>query len=94
LLKAKGDVGVQLYHTFGWLASDVAKGNLQRVYGSTTIAELEWIVRNELVTSVEDVLMRRTRLCFLVPKGEVLPLAGLVGKLLQRQLGWSDKKTK
>jgi glycerol-3-phosphate dehydrogenase len=46
-----------------------------------------------MVTSIEDVLMRRTRLCFLLPKAEFLPLVSVVGKLLQKQLGWSDKQT-
>lgn len=58
------------------------------------MAELEWIVKNELVTDIEDVLMRRTRLCFLVPKREVLSLASHVGRLLQKQLKWSDSKTR
>ena len=28
LYKKKGDVGVQLYNSFGWLANEVVKGNL------------------------------------------------------------------
>lgn len=28
LYKKKGDIGVQLYNSFGWLANDVIKGNL------------------------------------------------------------------
>lgn len=51
-------------------------------------------MKNELVTDIEDVLMRRTRLCFLVQKRDVLQLAELVGKLLQKQYKWSDKKTR
>jgi glycerol-3-phosphate dehydrogenase len=66
------------------MAEEVAKGSLQRVHESTCVAELEWIVRNEMVTSIEDVLMRRTRLCFLLPKSQVLPLVSTVGKLLQK----------
>jgi glycerol-3-phosphate dehydrogenase len=69
------------------------KGNLTRVYGSTTLAELSWIVKNELVSSIDDVLMRRTRLCFLVPKEDFLPLAQYVGALMQETHGWSDKQT-
>lgn len=46
MLKQKGDIGVELYHSFGWLAKDAIKGDLTRVYGSTTIAELQWIVDN------------------------------------------------
>jgi hypothetical protein len=36
------------------------------------------------VTDIEDVLMRRTRLSFLVGKTESLPLAALIGELLQK----------
>lgn len=68
------------------------KGDMRRVFGSTTMAELEWIVKNELVTDIEDVLMRRTRLSFLVGKIESLSLAELIGRLLQKELGWSDKE--
>ena len=57
-----------MYNMFGWMGQEVIKGDLQRVHGSTTLAELEWIIKNELVTSIEDVLMRRTRLCFVLPK--------------------------
>ncbi len=42
-----------------------------------------------MVTSIEDVLMRRTRLCFLLPKTEVLPLAEVVGRLIGVELKWS-----
>ena len=46
LLKEKGDIGVQLYHSFGWMAKEIAKSQTKRVYGSTTLAELEWIIKN------------------------------------------------
>ena len=83
---------MQLYNSFGRMAEEVMKGSLKRVYGSTTLAELQWIVKNEMVTSIEDVLMRRTRLCFLLGKTEVLPLAEVVGRLLGTELGWSEKQ--
>jgi glycerol-3-phosphate dehydrogenase len=93
LLKKHGDVGVQMYHSFGSEAGRaIAGSNLARVFGSTTRAELEWIVKNELVTDIEDVLMRRTRLSFLVGKAESLSLAALIGELLQKELGWSNKE--
>jgi|JI9StandDraft_1071089.scaffolds.fasta_scaffold773420_1 glycerol-3-phosphate dehydrogenase len=38
MVKEKGHVGAQLYHTFGWLAEEVSKGELKPVYGSTSMA--------------------------------------------------------
>ena len=38
LVKEKGDIGGQLYHAFGWMSKEVVKGDLTRVYGSTTMA--------------------------------------------------------
>jgi glycerol-3-phosphate dehydrogenase len=48
------------------------------------VAELEWIVKNELVTDIEDVLLRRTRLSFLAGKSESLSLAYIIGDLMQK----------
>lgn len=38
--------------------------------------------------------MRRTRLCFLISKRDVVPLANHIGRLLQKQNKWSDKRTR
>lgn len=38
MMKEKGHVGVQLYHSFGWLAGEVAKGDIRPIYGSTSMA--------------------------------------------------------
>jgi glycerol-3-phosphate dehydrogenase len=59
------------------------KGSLIRLFGSTTRAELEWIIKNELVTDIEDVLMRRTRLSFLLSKRESLSLASVIADIMQ-----------
>ena len=37
--------------------------------------------------------MRRTRLCFLVSKQEALSLAGIIGKMMQKEHGWSNRET-
>lgn len=53
LLKKNGDVGVQMYNLFGSEAARaIKKGKLTRLFGSTTLEELEWIVQNELVTDI------------------------------------------
>lgn len=53
LLKKNGDIGVQMYNSFGSEASRaIKKGKLTRLFGSTTLEELEWIVQNELVTDI------------------------------------------
>lgn len=46
LIKEAGDIGAQLYRSFGSEANRIKKGNISRLYGSTTVAELEWIVKN------------------------------------------------
>ena len=80
---------MEFYNSFGGLAKEAMKGNLSRIYGSTTLAQLNWIVKNEMVSSIDDVLMRRTRLCFLVSKEDFIPLVKIVGAMMKHTEGWS-----
>ena len=41
-----------------------------------------WIVKNEMVTEIEDVLMRRTRATFLLGKEDVMRLVPVVGEIM------------
>ena len=46
------------------------------------------------MTDIEDVLMRRTRLSFLLGKQESLSLAARIGEIFQKEFGWSNKEKK
>lgn len=55
------------------------------VLGNITRAELEYVVRNEQVTEVEDVLMRRVRVAFLNSREATASLVGLVAELILKE---------
>ena len=65
LRKEHGVLGEYLYKTYGSMALEILKGDLTPVSGRITKAELEYIIKNEMVTDVEDVLLRRSRFVFL-----------------------------
>ena len=47
------------------MALNIINGDLRIVKDNLTMAELNYIVENEMVNDVEDVLIRRTRTTFL-----------------------------
>ena len=53
--------------------------------GGITKAELEFIVRNEMVTEVEDVLIRRSRFTFLNNRESTLRIIPTVAEMILRQ---------
>lgn len=65
---------------------------LAPVPGTSTLwAELRWTARSEAVLHLDDLLLRRTRLGLLLPRGaaEILPAARAV---CQAELGWGDAR--
>jgi glycerol-3-phosphate dehydrogenase len=57
----------------------------------TLLQELRWACRNECVTHLDDLLLRRVRIGMLQPNGAralIQPLA----ELLRRELGWSSER--
>lgn len=67
------------------------EGELKTIWGSECLwAELRWAARAERVHHLEDLLLRRTRLGFVLVDGgeEHLPR---IREVCQKELGWSDK---
>ncbi len=63
---------------------------LETVPGTTTLwAELRWAAANEFVVHLEDLMLRRTRLGLLLPKGGE-EIMGRVRMICQPVLYWSD----
>jgi glycerol-3-phosphate dehydrogenase len=65
-------------------------GELEPIPGTQTVwAELRWAARAEGVLHLEDLLLRRTRLGHLMPRGgeELLPR---IREICQTELGWDD----
>lgn len=74
-----------LYENYGLMALEIAKGDLNPIVGPITKAELEWIVKNEMVTEIEDVLLRRTRSTFLMSKQQTLALIPVIAEIFRKQ---------
>lgn len=67
-------------------------GELEVIPGSQTLwAELRWAARAEAVLRLDDLLLRRTRLGLLLPKGgaAILPR---VAEICRAELGWDEKR--
>jgi glycerol-3-phosphate dehydrogenase len=60
----------------------IADGDLTQLIGPLTISELKYIIENEMVTSVEDVLVRRTRSAFLLEKEKLFKLIPVVCRMM------------
>jgi glycerol-3-phosphate dehydrogenase len=71
------------------IVGDPALGERMAPGSPLTRAEVEYVVRAELASTVEDVLERRTRL-FLFDADNGLPAAPKVARVLARLLDWSD----
>jgi len=74
------------------LAAAAEPGELEAIPGTNVLwAELRWAARSEGVMHLEDLLLRRTRLGLLLPRGA----AGLLTEMqaiCQPELGWSDAR--
>ncbi|MEO7423164.1 MAG: glycerol-3-phosphate dehydrogenase/oxidase [Ornithinibacter sp.] len=86
------DKGRRLYGRHGREAGDVLAdarpGEQGRITGTpTTWAEVRWSARNEAVTSIDDLMLRRTRLGLLLPDGGNRVL-GSVLQICREELGW------
>ena len=67
---------------------------LEYVQDTNTLwAEVRWCVRNEAVLHLEDVLLRRTRLGIILPRGGSTILDGIV-EICKQELGWDDERAK
>ncbi|MDX2321229.1 MAG: glycerol-3-phosphate dehydrogenase/oxidase [Moritella sp.] len=58
---------------------------------NTTLAEIKWILANEMVVHLDDLLLRRSRLGLLIPDGGSELFAKLK-PLCQQSLNWDDKQ--
>jgi glycerol-3-phosphate dehydrogenase len=64
---------------------------LEAIDGSRALwAELRWAARDEGVVHLDDLLLRRVRLCLLLPHGG-LRLMDRIRAIAQPELGWNDK---
>lgn len=68
LINEYGLLGAELYRSYGSLATEIVKGDLTTVFCNVTKAELDYIFANEMVTDIDDVLLRRLRIAFLNEK--------------------------
>lgn len=67
-------------------------GELDAIEGTSTLwAELRWGARAEGVTHLDDLLLRRTRLGMLLPRGGAAIL-GRVKEVCREELGWNDER--
>jgi glycerol-3-phosphate dehydrogenase len=79
-----------LIFNYGGLAEQILKGNTELLDGDTLVtkAEIDFIVQNEMPNSIDDVVLRRTRVCFL-DNSKAEPLVEYVAEALARAHGWT-----
>lgn len=82
LVDTLGIMGEYLYKTYGSRANMIVEGDLTQLIGPMTMSELKYIIENEMPTSPEDVLLRRTRSAFLLEKEKLFKLIPVVCKLM------------
>jgi glycerol-3-phosphate dehydrogenase len=73
------------------LVASAKRGELERIPGvASTWAELRWGAAAESVVHLEDLLLRRTRLGLLLPRGgeEILDRVGMI---CREELGWDGR---
>ena len=67
-------------------------GELKPIAGTLFLwAELRWAARAEAVAHLDDLMLRRTRLGLLLPKGGQAILTE-VGRICQTELGWGEQR--
>jgi glycerol-3-phosphate dehydrogenase len=72
------------------LVAAAREGELERIPGAATLwAELRWAARSEGVVHLDDLLLRRTRLGLLLPRGgqDILERTGAI---CRAELGWDE----
>ncbi len=78
---------------FGFAARELASGSRQslQIIGASKVswAELEWSLHNEQVVHLDDLLLRRSRLGLLLPRGAEEEFDH-VGTRCREVLGWSE----
>ena len=78
----------------GPLVKAAQAGELELISGTDTIwAELRWAARDEGVCHLDDLLLRRTRLGLILPRGAET-ITPMVEAICQAELGWSDGRWK
>lgn len=90
------DAWVRLLGRYGAATAELlaaaGPGDLEAVPGTPTLwAELRWAAREERVTRLEDLLLRRTRLGLLAPEGAI-PLLPRIREVCGPELGWDDAR--
>jgi glycerol-3-phosphate dehydrogenase len=74
------------------LVAAARAGELERVPGSSTLwAELRWAARSESVVHLDDLLLRRTRLGLLLPRGG-RDILDRTGAICREELGWDEAR--
>lgn len=89
-----GTLAPQLLARYGddarGLVADAGAGDLEPLAGlPVCLAELRWSLRHESVVHLDDLLLRRSRLGLLLPRGGEQELAQ-VERLCREGLGWDD----
>lgn len=89
---ASDDTGLRLNGRHGReagdLLSDARPDERSRIPGTpTTWAEVRWSARNEALTSISDLMLRRTRLGLLLPGGGESVLDSVM-EICREELGW------
>jgi len=79
-----------LFSNYGGLAEQILKGDTQILDGDTLVskAEIDFIVKNEMPNSIDDVVLRRTRVAFL-DNTKAEPLVQYIAEALARTHGWT-----
>ena len=90
------DIGQTLLHRYGSTAQEVAtllaKDGARPLAGSAYFdSEIRWIIRNERVTRLSDIVLRRT----LIPFEGVATAAliAAIGEIAAEELGWDKART-
>ena len=86
----------RLYGRYGAMADRMLRESpadtLTQAGGSVYLwAELRWAAAHEAVMHLQDLMLRRTRIGLVLPKGSI-PLLPRVRELCQRELGWDDAR--
>ncbi|MCP5160144.1 MAG: glycerol-3-phosphate dehydrogenase/oxidase [Hahellaceae bacterium] len=82
----------RLVGRYGNAATQLSVKQMNRIAHTDTLwAELEWVLENEMVVHLEDVLLRRTRIGLLLGQ-QVMNLLPDIRIMCQRRLGWDDAR--
>lgn len=70
---------------------ELKKDECGKIYDKRILAEIRWALRHEGVVHLDDLMLRRTRIGLILPKGgkEILDH---IESMAKEELGWDDKK--